>query len=141
MIKGSHPSVQHLCLIYTATTVTIPKTKRIQLKKKGLPFHCGEEGRLVSYHSPYSMTPRVLLKGNCLVHSMNVTYDILSYTQPPVMDVPITTEIVNDHSIKFLHPHASALLDQHQPIQVNDEPSQGSPNSPSQLHQFDDTFI
>ena len=141
MIKGSRPSVQHLRPFYTAATVTVPKAKRSQLKNKGLPFHRGEEGRLVGYRSPYSTTPRVLLEGNRLVHSINVTYDISSYTQPPVMEVPVTAEIVNDPSIEFSHPHASAPLDQHQPVQVDSELPQGSPYSPSQPHQLDDAFV
>ena len=59
------------------------------------------------------------------------------------MDVPITAEIVNEPSIEFSHPHASAPLAQDQPVTVDNELFQGSPlpNSPSQPHQFDDLFV
>ena len=133
------PTVQNIYLLKLSTTPLPWTSTWLHVP----PFHRGEEGRLIGYRSPYLTTPRVLLEGNRLVHSINVTYDITSYTQPPVMDVLITAETVNDPSIEFSHPHASAPLGQHQPVQIDNELCQGSPssNSPSQPHHFDDPVV
>ena len=87
IIKGEVPSVLHMRPFFTRCYVTVPKEKRKLLIKKGYPFTRGEAGHLIGYHGPFSTTYKVLLSGNRIVHSMNVTFDINEYTftQPPIL--------------------------------------------------------
>ena len=75
MIKGTPPDITHIRPFGTKTSVTVPKQKRTYLEKKGKPLIRAEEGRLLGFQTPWSRTARVMLDGNRLVHSMNVTFD------------------------------------------------------------------
>ena len=79
MMKGTTPNIQHLRPFNVLTFVTATKGKRIKLINAGHPELRAEQGRLISYHSSFSTTPCIMLTGNRLVHSINVTYDLESY--------------------------------------------------------------
>ena len=68
-------------------SVTAPKKKRKQLIKKGI-CNRAEEGRLLGFQSPYSSTFRVLLSGNRLVHSINVTFDDGNFREGDISVAP-----------------------------------------------------
>ena len=76
LIRSQKPSIAHCRPFFTLTHVTVPKAKRAQMKKNGLPFHRAETGRLVGYQDMWSTTPKILLPENRIVHSRNCTYDI-----------------------------------------------------------------
>lgn len=73
-IKGMPPTILKLHRFYTRCYVSVPKSKRKKLVKKGL-LDRSESGRFIGFHDPFSTTFRVLLEGNRLVHSINVTFD------------------------------------------------------------------
>jgi hypothetical protein len=79
IITGVKPSVAHMRPFFTKTFVTVPKAKRKQLEQNGDVVSRAEVGRLIGYHGPFSTTPKVMLGGNRIVHSINVTYDISDY--------------------------------------------------------------
>jgi site-specific DNA-cytosine methylase len=79
MIKGHPPSIEHLRPFNMLTYVTVPKRKRIKLINSGQPLLRAEKGRLIDYHSPFSTTPCIMLDGDRMVHSINVTYDVECY--------------------------------------------------------------
>ena len=54
------------------------------MQKNGKGHLRAEEGRLLGYQDMYSTTAKVLLDGNRMVHSRNVTYDIYDYGQDTV---------------------------------------------------------
>lgn len=79
IIKGVQPSIDKLHRFYTQAYVVAPKQKRKALIKQGIRVRA-EEGRFLGFQSPYSTTYRVLLTGNRLVHSINVTFDDSNFT-------------------------------------------------------------
>jgi hypothetical protein len=80
IIKGVKPSLLKLHRFYTMAFVAVPKGKRTTVVSQGSIVRA-EEGRLLGFQSPYSTTYRVLLTGNRLIHSMNVTFDDSNYVQ------------------------------------------------------------
>jgi hypothetical protein len=83
MIKGVQPSIAKLHRFYTKAFVTVPKSKRKALAKKGVLNIRGEDGRFVGFHDPFSSTYAVLLEGNRLVHSLNVTFNDANHSADP----------------------------------------------------------
>ena len=83
-IKGVPPSIDHIRPFYTKAYVTVPKHKRKALKKKGITISRAEVGRFLGFQDSFSTTFKVLLDGNRLVHSRNVTFDIDDYVAPTV---------------------------------------------------------
>ena len=79
IIKGQTPNIMHCKPFFTKAYVTVPKDKRSTMIKKGLAHVRAESGRLVGYHDMWSTTAKVLLDGNRLVHSRNVSYDITDF--------------------------------------------------------------
>jgi hypothetical protein len=79
MLKGVAPSVAKLHRFYTKAFVTVPKAKRKAVAARGQVNVRGEEGRFVGFHDPFSSTYAVLLDGNRLVHSLNVTFNDADY--------------------------------------------------------------
>ena len=79
IIKGYAPSITHCVPFFSKAFVTVPKEKRGVMKKKGKAHLRAEDGNLVGYHDPWSTTPKILLDGNRIVHSRNVTYDMTEY--------------------------------------------------------------
>ena len=79
IIKGYAPNISHCVPFYTRAFVTVPKQKRVTLRKKGQENLRAEEGRLVGYQDLWGTTPKILLSENRIVHSRNVTYDLSDY--------------------------------------------------------------
>ena len=98
MIKGDPPSILKLHRFYTRAFVTAPKQKRKQLMKKGI-LGRAEEGRFLGFQAPYSSTYRVLLTGNRLVHSINVTFDDSNYRE--VADAPMQSPPKDGADVQF----------------------------------------
>ena len=84
VLKGEKPSIRHCQPFYTKAYVHVPKSKRAWMEKNGKGHLRAEEGRLLGYQDMYSTTAKVLLDGNRMVHSRNVTYDIYDYGQDTV---------------------------------------------------------
>lgn len=74
ILKGIKLSILKMHRWYTMAFVTVPRSKRKALSKKGF-LGRAEMGRLMGFQGPYSTTWRVLLSGNRMVHSINVTFD------------------------------------------------------------------
>jgi hypothetical protein len=81
MLRGKPPSVTKLHRFWTKAFVTAPKSKRKALAKQGLVNTRGEDGRFVGFHDPFSSTYAVLLDGNRLVHSLDVTFNDADFNQ------------------------------------------------------------
>ena len=79
MITGEVPSLTALRPFNTETAVTVPKSKRQKMIDMGRPLERAEVGRLIAYQSPYALTPCIMLNGNRMVHSRNVTYTLDNY--------------------------------------------------------------
>ena len=78
IIKGTEPSIVKMHRFYTLSFVAAPKQKRKALAKKGF-LGRAEMGRLLGFQSIYSSTFKVMLDGERLVHSINVTFDDSNY--------------------------------------------------------------
>ncbi len=79
----SQPLISKLHRFYTKAFVTVPKSKRKALANKGVLNVRGEDGRFVGFHDPFSSTYAVLLGGNRLVHSLNVTFNDANHSVNP----------------------------------------------------------
>ena len=75
--RGLVPDVSRMHRWWTRCYVTVPKSKRRALAKKGIHNTRAEPGRLVGWHSMFSSTYAVILDGTParLVHSINVTFE------------------------------------------------------------------
>ena len=96
MVKGSTPSIARLHRFYTRCFVTVPKSKRKTLAKKGLHNLRAEPGRFIGFQSLVSSTYAAMLDGDRdrLVHSINVTFDDTNYTSSPGPDIgPVVHEL------------------------------------------------
>ena len=88
MMRGVKPDVSKLHRWYTVVNVTVPKSKRAALAKKGLHHLRGEPGRVSVFQSLLSTTYADMLDGdvehsvatNRLVHSVNVVFDDANFT-------------------------------------------------------------
>ena len=67
IIKGYAPNISHCVPFYTRAFVTVPKQKRVTLRKKGQENLRAEEGRLVGYQDLWGTTPKILLSENRIV--------------------------------------------------------------------------
>ena len=76
---GVRPSILSLRPFYTKTYVTVPKAKRGQLEAQG-NIARAEVGRLLGYTSLRSSCAKVMLTGNRVVNSVNVTFDVTDYS-------------------------------------------------------------
>jgi hypothetical protein len=79
IIKGVKPNIAHCMPFFIKVHVTVPKEKRIKLKKEGKGHLRAEDGYLVGYQDIWGTTPKILLEGNRVIHSRNVTYEIDDY--------------------------------------------------------------
>jgi hypothetical protein len=88
--KGVTPSIAKLHRWYTKCNVTVPKSKRKALAKRGLHNHRAESGRFIGFHSVFSSTYAVMLDGEAdrLVHSINVTFDDSNWSSVPQKPYP-----------------------------------------------------
>ena len=106
LIHGSPPNVAHLVPFFTKSYVTVPKPKRLMLKKRGISCRA-ESGRFLGFTHPYGKTSRVLLdeitteigsiKGDRLVDSISVIHSPLDHVLHKA-DRYYTERIVSDTS-------------------------------------------
>ena len=87
--RGLVPDVSRIHRFWTKCHVTVPKSKRKALAKKGLHHLRAEPGRFVGFQSLFSSTYAVLLDGEPrrLVHGINVTFDDTDFTSSPGPDI------------------------------------------------------
>ena len=74
IIRGVVPDITKLHRFYTCSFVCVPRQKHKHLAGKGF-IGRAEVGRLMGFRSSFSTTFEVLLCGNRMVHSINVTFD------------------------------------------------------------------
>ena len=79
IIKGYQPSIAHCMPFFTQAQVKVPKEKRSWLKTKGLGHLRAEPGNLVGFQDMWGTTYKVLLDGNRMVCSRNVTFGLDRY--------------------------------------------------------------
>ena len=95
--KGVTPSVARLHRFYTKCNVTVPKSERRALAKKGLHNQRAEPGRFIGFQSVFSSTYAVMLDGETdrLTHSINVTFDDSNWSSVPVPPHPLVYQQFN----------------------------------------------
>ena len=95
--KGVTPSVARLHRFYTKCNVTVPRSKRKLMAKKGLHNYRAEPGRFIGFQSVFSSTYAVMLDGKTdrLVHSINVTFDDSNWSSVPAPPHPLVYQQFN----------------------------------------------
>jgi hypothetical protein len=120
MIKGEKPRIDRLHRFYTQAFVAVPKSKRKKLAQKGLTNTRAEPGRFLGFHDPFSNTYRVLLTGNRLVHSIDVTFDDSNFIHTPVASQAVQGGILLPPFLEDQAPELSQALEsetpQHNPL-------------------------
>ena len=121
MIKGVQPSILKMHRFFTLAFVALPRQKRKQLAKKGF-LGRAEQGRLLGFQSIYSSTFKVLLSGNRVVHSINVTFDDTNYVHGLVVQQQQQQLVDGKEEGYFLHQGTAAEQPARSPMpSVNDD--------------------
>jgi len=102
LLSGEQPSMHHLVPWYTPCTVTAPKKKRDKMRQNGDVVSTGEQGHFIGYQSSNSKVYKVLLSGNRVVHSINVTFDFEnSSPKVPMQCAPNSEEAKIDIDLQW----------------------------------------
>jgi hypothetical protein len=111
-LTGQRPDISGLVPFYTKAFVCVPKQKRNALAKQGSYNARAETGRFMGFASPFSTTAKVLLDGNRMVTTMNVTYDSTDYSEgppAPVLEAAVPIEGANLDEIEVIPTIAKAI--------------------------------
>ena len=127
-IYGSRPNVKHLVPFYTRTFVATPKSKQVMLRNRGIGSLRAEPGRFLGFTNHHSGTSRVLLdgiitelgniKGNRVVDSISVSYDVTDYSERDIKQLPQAQEGPG-HMLPLANRHTSQTKGQRISVHAN----------------------